>query len=115
MSRTALTNAEALSLWHKAYVTMVRQNNLEISARQLALLLTVYLSPPPHTVRSLATELDIAKPVVTRALDSLSQRGFIKRRRDEEDRRSVFVDRTAAGADFLSTLSDVIVEASSET
>ena len=40
---------------------------------------------------------------------------FIKRRRDEEDRRSVFVDRTAAGADFLSTLSDVIVEASSET
>ena len=33
-------------------------------SRQLALLLTVYLTPPPHTVRGLAETLNVAKPVV---------------------------------------------------
>ena len=112
MNNTRLTNAEALSLWHGVYVELVRSSGLDISSRQLALMLTVYLSPPPHTVRGLASELEIAKPVITRALDSLGQRGLLKRVRDESDRRSVLVERTTEGTAFLSTLSDLIVAAS---
>ena len=107
-----LNNAEALALWHKAYVELVRQDGIDISARQLALMLTVYLTPPPHTVRGLASELEVAKPVITRILDALGQRGLLKRSRDPDDRRSVLIERTALGSHYLSNMSDLIVDAS---
>ena len=33
---------------------------------------TVYLDPPPHTVRGLAAALGVSKPAITRALDTLA-------------------------------------------
>ncbi len=74
-------------------------------------MLTVYLDPPPHTVRGLAATLGISKPAVVRAIDTLSRLDFTRRRRDEEDRRSVFVHRTVKGAVFLSELAEAIYRA----
>jgi DNA-binding MarR family transcriptional regulator len=67
----------------------------------MALLMLVYLTPGPHTVRGLARVLGVSKPVVTRALNTLGALGYLRRERDQDDRRNVFVVRTSNGAEFL--------------
>ena len=39
----------------------------------MAVLLTVYLTPPPHAVRGLAAKQNISMPAITRALDCLGE------------------------------------------
>ena len=99
---------EALSLWHDVVTETVRREGPDLSARQMAILLTIYLSPPPHTVRGLSQKLDVTKPAITRALDTLGQMGLLKRKRDPEDRRNVLVQRTVAGSVFLTEFADLI-------
>jgi len=102
---------EALDLWRGAIVESVRRDAPDLSARQMALLLTVYLTPPPHTVRGLAETLKVSKPAITRAVDRLSEYGLVKRKIDETDRRSVLIQRTVKGSVFLREFGDVIVHA----
>jgi DNA-binding GntR family transcriptional regulator len=45
--------------------------------------------------------LGVSKPVVTRALNTLGALGYLRRERDQDDRRNVFVVRTSDGAEFL--------------
>ncbi|AWJ90704.1 MarR family transcriptional regulator [Azospirillum baldaniorum] len=104
-------NLKALGLWRTALIASVRQDGPDLSARQMAIMLQVYLTDPPHTVRGLAATLNISKPAVTRALDRLSLLGFIKRKRDVEDKRSVLVQRTVKGSVFLSDFAELVVAA----
>lgn len=106
-----LKAVQALDLWRGAIVESVRRDGPDLSARQMALLLTVYLTPPPHTVRGLAATLNVSKPAVTRALDRLSELGMVKRKTDDADRRSVLVQRTVKGSVFLREFGDLIVAA----
>ena len=106
-----LLQDEALELWRETLSATVRDDGPDLSARQMAIVLTVYTSPPPHSVRALAEFLGIAKPAVTRALDRLSILGFIRRTRDDADRRIVHVQRTVKGAVFLSEFADQIAVA----
>jgi DNA-binding MarR family transcriptional regulator len=103
-----LTTRQSLELWRATLVQGVRADGPDLTARQLALLLTVYLSAGPHTVRGLAAELNISKPAVTRALDRLGQLGLARRRRDEADKRNVLVERTVKGSVFLNDLGERI-------
>ncbi|MCG8442703.1 MAG: MarR family transcriptional regulator [Caulobacterales bacterium] len=73
--------------------------------------MTVYLSPEPHTVRGLAKALNIAKPAVVRALDTLGELDFVRRKRDEADRRSVLIKPTVRGSVFLTDLGERIERA----
>ncbi|MBN2752881.1 MAG: winged helix-turn-helix transcriptional regulator [Rhodospirillaceae bacterium] len=107
-----LSPVEALDLWQRVCVASVRQDVPDLSARQMALLLTVYLTPPPHTVRGLAGILNVSKPAVTRAVDRLGELGMVKRKVDEYDRRSVLIQRTVKGSVFLREFGDTIVAAS---
>lgn len=106
-----LSELQALDLWRKALVTTVRRDAPDLSARQMALLLTVYLTPPPHTVRGLAGTLKISKPAVTRAIDRLGDLQFVRRKTDEADRRSVLIQRTVRGSVFLREYGEIIVAA----
>ena len=106
-----LNDIQALDLWRRAVVTGVKRDAPDLSARQMALLLTVYLSPPPHTVRGLAEALKVSKPAITRALDRLSELQLLRRKVDAEDRRSVLVQRTVRGSVFLREFGELIVEA----
>ena len=106
-----LKPVQALSLWHDVVLQSVRNDGPDLSSRQLAIMFTVYLDPPPHTVRSLAAELHVSKPVITRALDSMGRIGLIRRQRDEEDRRNVLVMRTVKGAVFLSEYAEIVIAA----
>jgi DNA-binding MarR family transcriptional regulator len=101
--------AQALRLWHDVTLELVRDAQPDLSARQLAILLTVYLEAPPHTVRGLAAKLNVTKPVITRALDSLAKLKLTARRRDEFDRRNVIIQRTVDGALFVERLGDILV------
>ncbi|WP_445679544.1 MarR family transcriptional regulator [Radicibacter daui] len=100
-----------LEVWCGALTESVRRDTPDLSARQFAVMLIVYIEPPPHTVRGLAAKLNVSKPAITRALDRLSQLGFLKRKRDEEDRRNVLVQRTVKGSVYLSDFADMVVKA----
>jgi DNA-binding MarR family transcriptional regulator len=106
-----LSELQALDLWRRAIVDSVRRDAPDLSARQMALLLTVYLTPPPHTVRGLAESLNVSKPAITRALDRLSELELVRRKPDETDRRSVLIQRTVRGSVFLREYGELIVAA----
>lgn len=105
-----LTPEQALRLWHDVNLSMVRDDKPDLSARQITLLLTVYLQAPPHTVRGLAAKLGVSKPVITRALDAMGKLDLVNRRRDADDRRNVLVQRTVKGSLYVEYLADMISE-----
>jgi len=104
-----LRPSQALRLWNDVTFDLVRDNDQDLTARQMAVLLTVYLEPPPHTVRGLAKKLGVTKPVITRALDTMGRRKLLTRKRDETDRRNVLVHRTLEGALAVERLGDMVV------
>ncbi|QDG74485.1 MarR family transcriptional regulator [Labrenzia sp. PHM005] len=106
--------AQALRLMHEVNLTLVRGSEQDLSARQLTILLTVYLEPPPHTVRGLASKLNVTKPAITRALDTLGSMRLLSRKRDDADKRNVIITRTVEGALYLEQLGDLIAEKAAE-
>ena len=97
----AITSHPELGTWMQALVDYVRSGEPDLTNRQMALLLVVYLRPGPHTVRGLARCLNVSKPVVTRALNRLGTLGYLRRQRDDRDKRNIFVAPTSEGAEFL--------------
>jgi DNA-binding MarR family transcriptional regulator len=93
-----LTPSQALGLWHAVSLSQVRSEAHDLTLRQMAILLQIYLVPPPHTVRGLAATLNVTKPV-----------GLVDRVRDDRDRRNVIIKRTVAGAIYLEKLGDVVI------
>jgi DNA-binding MarR family transcriptional regulator len=106
--------SQALKLLHEVNLALVRDSEQDLSARQLTILLTVYLEPPPHTVRGLAAKLNVTKPAITRALDTLGSLRLLSRKRDEADKRNVIITRTVVGALYLEQLGDLVVDKAKE-
>ncbi len=111
---TPLSTAQALRLWHDVGLAQVRDEAPDLSVRQMTILLTIYLQPPPHTVRALAAKLKVSKPVITRALDAMGKLDLVTRRRDDKDKRNVLIQRTVKGALFLERLGDLVSLTSKE-
>lgn len=101
----------SLDILRGTIVALVRGDSPDLSARQLGIFLTCYLQDKNHTVRGLAAELNVSKPAITRALDRLGELDFARRKTDENDRRSVLVQRTPKGQAFLRELRGFMVEA----
>jgi DNA-binding MarR family transcriptional regulator len=108
-----LKPSQALRLLRDVSLGLVREDKSgmapDFTLRQVTLLLTVYLEPPPHTVRGLAARLGVTKPVITRALDSLGKQDLLTRKRDEADRRNVIVQRTVKGALYVEKMGDLVM------
>jgi DNA-binding MarR family transcriptional regulator len=98
-----------LRLWQQVLLSAVRADGPDLTVRQLAILLTIYLDPPPHTVRGLAARLNVTKPVITRALDTMGALKLVSRHRDAADRRNVLIRRTVEGALYVERLGDDII------
>jgi DNA-binding MarR family transcriptional regulator len=109
-----LRAAQALRLLRDFSLGMVTGDEPDLSARQIAILLVIYLEPPPHTVRGLAARLGVTKPVITRALDSMGRIELVNRRRDEADRRNVVIQRTVKGALYVEMLGDLMARKAQE-
>lgn len=103
-----LSASQSLALWHQVTVRMLQQSGPDLSARQIAVLLTVYLEEGPHTVRGLAANLHVSKPAITRALDRLGDEGLLTRETDDNDRRSVLIQKTLKGSTFLHDFGEAI-------
>ncbi len=103
MDQFAGLNRQALGLWLDVTSRSVQSDGPDLTARQTALMLTVYLEAGPHTVRALAQRLGVGKPAIVRAIDTLQDVGLVERRPDPADRRNIFVVGTEAGAERLST------------
>ncbi len=101
--------SQALRLWQQVVLAEVRDDAPDLTMRQMAMLFTIYLDPPPHTVRGLAARLGVTKPVVTRALDTMGALKLVSRHRDESDRRNVLVRRTVEGALYVERFGDAII------
>ena len=92
-------------------VALVRRDGPDLSARQLAVLLTCYLESEAQTVRGLAATLEVSKPAITRALDRLAEFDLVRRKTDPTDRRSVLIQRTPKGTGFIRDLRGIMKEA----
>lgn len=98
----------SLADWMDTLIGYVQSARPDLTNRQMALLMLVYLTPGPHTVRGLASRLRVSKPVVTRALNTLGALGYLRRQKDESDLRNIFVERTPQGAAFLEEFAGLI-------
>ncbi len=106
-----ITFDQALDIWRGAALEAVRSGRPDLTMRQMAIVLTVYLEVPPHTVRGLASALNIAKPAVVRALDRLEELDFVRRQEDPTDKRNVLIARTVAGSVYMRETGDLIAAA----
>jgi len=91
----------SLEMMRRVSVGSVHETVGDLSARQFALLLSIFLRRGPHAVRDLSVELGLPKPAVTRGLDVLERMGLVLRKKDQTDKRDVSVHRTVKGAVFL--------------
>jgi DNA-binding MarR family transcriptional regulator len=102
---------DAVGILRATVVALVRSDRPDLTARQLGVFLTCYLSTEDQTVRGLAKHLNVSKPAITRALDRLAESDLIRRKVDTRDRRSVLVDRTPAGTRYLRDLRAIMDKA----
>jgi DNA-binding MarR family transcriptional regulator len=109
-----LRPGQALKLWHDVMLDLVRDGETDLTARQTTILLTIYLEPPPHTVRALAAKLAVTKPAITRALDTMGKMGLVDRKRDETDLRNVIILRTVTGALYVERMGDMVIQRARE-
>jgi DNA-binding MarR family transcriptional regulator len=85
-------------------LALVRQDGRELTCRQLAVLLTVYLTREELVATKLAKHLQISEAAMCRMLDRLAEFDLIRRKPHPSDRRSHLVARTLRGADFMRNL-----------
>ena len=109
-----MASTEILGPWRDVMADAVRADGPDLSMRQWAILLTVYLNPGPHTVRALARDLNVPKPAISRALDALSILKYVRRVRDENDKRIVLVQKTPEGAIYIDNFARIVEERSDE-
>jgi len=111
----AMSERQALDMWRRTVCASVRADTPDLTARQQAILMTISLTRGPHTVRGLAETLELAKPAITRALDTLERHELVKRVRDNKDLRNIFLERTPEGARALRNLAATIIAAETRT
>ncbi len=123
-SRRGLMDAEAglphrvddakIDTLRNILLALVRRDGRDLTARQLTAFLSVYTADSVHTVSTLADEMNISRPGVTRVMDRLVQFDLMAREEDREDRRRVLARRTARGLEFFRDLSEIIKESSTK-
>lgn len=111
MAASPSTPDQLIGILRDTVVALVRRDGVDLSARQLGVLLTCYLKEGAHTVRGLAADLNVSKPAITRALDRLSELDYARRKVDPLDRRSIIVQRTPKGTAFLRDLRAILGDA----
>ena len=105
----------SLEVMRRVSADAVHGATADLTSRQFALLLSIFMQPGPHAVRDLSRTLGLPKPAVTRALDVLERQGFVRRKRDRADKRDVSVHRTVKGALFLYDYGERVATRTEET
>lgn len=114
MTAKHISSEQQIVILQNTITTMVRQDKPDLSARQLAVFLICYLNETVQTVRGLAATLKVSKPAITRALDRLEELNLLGRKTDPMDRRSVLVQRTDEGFEYLQNIQSIMEEATKQ-
>jgi DNA-binding MarR family transcriptional regulator len=77
-----------------------------ITNRQFALLALCATLDEPIRCKDAGLDLQISGPAISRCIDNLSEKSFLKRldRNRDEDLRQVFIEITPQGTKFLASL-----------
>lgn len=81
-----------------------------LSAQQYNVLRILRGAKAPLNCTEIASRMINRDPDMTRLLDRLEAKGWIKRTRDGEDRRTVLASITKAGLDLLAKLDEPVLE-----
>lgn len=106
--------AALTQVFRETILALVRRDDADLTSRQFGIVLTVYLTAGPHTVRGLAAGLNVPKPAISRALDRLADLRLAQRKVDPLNRGSVLVQQTQEGHSFLADLRQVMAAADTE-
>ncbi len=87
--------------------TVVRRDGRNLTARQIATLMTVYRGFRAHYVSSLAELLNVWCPAVPRIIARLVGFELVERQAGSRDRRRVLIRHTARGGKFLDALAAI--------
>jgi DNA-binding MarR family transcriptional regulator len=79
---------------------------LDLSFTQIKALCVMDLDASEPSVKGLADSMSVSLPTMSRAVDSLFERGFVDRYEDREDRRVKRISLTDAGRTVTSTLNE---------
>ena len=103
---------EALHLWRETLRAVVRHEDPDLTTRQMLVMLVVYAPWAQKVrVRDLAEDLSLSKPAISRALDRLEQLGYVRRKADSSDGRSVVLQPTMRGSKFLADFAEFVQQA----
>ena len=100
-----------LDALYETVLALVRSKTPDLTARQLGVFLTCYTAGGAPTVRRLAAQLRVDRPIISRALNRRAASNLIRRMPASADRRSVLIGRTLAGSRFLRKLKGAMVKA----
>lgn len=98
-----MNNQEALTEFGEIILHIVQSND-DLTMRQLVLFLAIYHHGVRGSTKDYAGYMNVAKPVVTRAMDRLEQLQLMKRSFSPIDRRMVVVHKTAIGEAYYQHL-----------
>ncbi len=101
----------ALCFSWPAYPLRSSRNATNFEGRTRGIFLIRYLQSDSHTVRNLASDLNLSNPAVSRALNRLGELDLARRKIDPADRSRVVVQSTLKGTAFLRDLRYVLSEA----
>lgn len=107
--------SRTLKFWQRVTAAALKKMPYDLSARQTAILLSIYMEPPPHSIKSLSKQLAISKPAVCRAVDVLEYAKLIKRTPDKSDLRNIAIQKTVKGSAYLKEYASLILQASRAT
>ena len=94
---------------HSVLLGLAQQDGRDLTSRQLATLLTIYLQGiKVHNITSIAKELHVSRPAVTKIADRLESHNFVKRETGRQDRRQVLLLQTVEGRAFIKKLEDLV-------
>ena len=112
-AHTATTSKESLGiLLGLVRAEVVRALETELAAKGVALSFTQFLIIKrlvrlgPMAAGELARAVDLDGGAMTRQLDQLERKGYLRRCRHEQDRRSLRIELTAAGGTLWHELTD---------
>ena len=109
---TSLTSQHAWKLWHEALSALVRAEGQNLSTRQMANLLQVYIVPLLETLRHPADIPRIFNLAAVLVMGTLNHTKFAWRKRDESDKPEFLILPIVKDSIFLSEFSAGVVVAS---
>jgi DNA-binding MarR family transcriptional regulator len=84
-------------------------DDLDLPFSQTKIVMSFTGRPEPRSLGSIAEELGLSLPAVSRAVDGLSKRGLVTRTEDPADRRTKLVAPTASGQEVVQRLFELRV------